>query len=55
MPLPPGPSPLPLFGNLFDIPKTTPWVGYHDMHKKYGMCPPLMSMHRIIDWGRPAR
>ncbi|TFK80093.1 cytochrome P450 [Polyporus arcularius HHB13444] len=35
-PLPPGPPGLPVVGNLFAIPKTTPWVGYRDMCNKYG-------------------
>ncbi|KAM5539491.1 hypothetical protein V8D89_006943 [Ganoderma adspersum] len=35
-PLPPGPKALPLVGNLFDMPKATPWVGYRDLCAKYG-------------------
>ncbi|KAI1794923.1 cytochrome P450 [Ganoderma leucocontextum] len=35
-PLPPGPKALPLVGNLFDMPKTAPWVGYRDLCAKYG-------------------
>ncbi|KAL4061713.1 cytochrome P450 [Scleroderma yunnanense] len=35
-PLPPGPKPLPLVGNLFDIPVIKPWLTYADWGKKYG-------------------
>ena len=40
LPLPPGPPPLPVLGNLLDIPRTAPWVGYRDMCKKYGTYSP---------------
>ncbi|PIL22785.1 cytochrome P450 [Ganoderma sinense ZZ0214-1] len=35
-PLPPGPKALPLVGNLFDMPKATPWIGYRNLSAKYG-------------------
>ena len=35
-PLPPGPKPLPLIGNMLDMPKGRPWVGFRDMCAKYG-------------------
>ncbi len=35
-PFPPGPSPLPILGNYFDIPKVTPWIGYRELAKRYG-------------------
>lgn len=35
-PLPPGPRGLPFFGNMFDLPKHTPWVAYAEMGKKWG-------------------
>ncbi|KAH9051252.1 cytochrome P450 [Lactarius vividus] len=35
-PYPPGPTPLPLIGNLRDVPMRSPWVGYAKMSKKYG-------------------
>jgi hypothetical protein len=34
---PPGPSPLPILGNLFDIPTAAPWRVYAEWKKKYGM------------------
>ncbi|KAI0326110.1 cytochrome P450 [Cubamyces sp. BRFM 1775] len=34
--LPPGPPGLPLFGNVFDIPKEYAWVTYRDWAAKYG-------------------
>lgn len=37
VPLPPGPKPLPLVGNLFDIPQTGPAsLTYQDLSAKYG-------------------
>ncbi|KAH8984173.1 cytochrome P450 [Lactarius hatsudake] len=35
-PYPPGPPPLPAIGNLLDVPKLSPWLGYANMSKKYG-------------------
>ncbi|RPD74228.1 cytochrome P450 [Lentinus tigrinus ALCF2SS1-7] len=35
-PLPPGPKPLPLLGNLLDIPKDQPWIKYREWAGKYG-------------------
>ena len=35
-PLPPGPRPLPVLGNLLDIPKRHPWRGYKEYSKQYG-------------------
>lgn len=39
--MPPGPRPLPLIGNIHQIPKSYPWLGYTDMFKRYG---PLVTM-----------
>lgn len=36
LPYPPGPRPLPLIGNLFDIPKEFSWLTYSRFSKKYG-------------------
>jgi hypothetical protein len=37
VPYPPGPRPLPLIGNLFDIPKEFSWLLYTQLSKKHGM------------------
>jgi len=39
---PPGPRPLPLIGNLFDIPKEFSWLSYVQLSKKYG---DVLSLH----------
>ena len=36
LPYPPGPRPLPIIGNLFDIPKQFSWLAYTQLSKKYG-------------------
>ncbi len=36
LPLPPGPKPLPIVGNVLGIPKKRPWLGFRDMSKEYG-------------------
>ncbi|KAI0791751.1 cytochrome P450 [Abortiporus biennis] len=36
LPLPPGPTPLPLIGNLLDFPQERPWLTYDAMSQKYG-------------------
>ncbi|RLL97462.1 hypothetical protein CFD26_104445 [Aspergillus turcosus] len=41
LPLPPGPKPLPIIGNLHQEPSKDRWLQYHEWHKKYG---PLVSM-----------
>ena len=33
---PPGPRPLPIIGNLLDIPKESSWLAYTQFSKKYG-------------------
>jgi hypothetical protein len=36
LPFPPGPKPLPLVGNLFDLPYESPWLVYDQWAKEYG-------------------
>jgi hypothetical protein len=36
LPLPPGPTPLPLIGNLLDIPKEEAWHAYRSWNDQYG-------------------
>ncbi|KAJ7596428.1 cytochrome P450 [Mycena floridula] len=36
LPFPPGPSPLPILGNIKDLPKEKPWLVYTEWAKKYG-------------------
>jgi hypothetical protein len=39
---PPGPRPLPVIGNLLDIPKRLSWLAYIKFSKKYGKDPSLV-------------
>ena len=36
LPLPPGPAPRPVMGNIADIPTDQEWVAYTRMAKEYG-------------------
>jgi hypothetical protein len=36
LPLPPGPKPLPVIGNLLDMPKEKDWVTYRYWNERYG-------------------
>ena len=42
---PPGPQPLPLIGNLLDIPKEFSWLTYTELSKKYGMIYFAVTVH----------
>lgn len=35
--LPPGPTPLPILGNILDIPRNNPWRTFAEWGKLYGM------------------
>ncbi|TBU44100.1 cytochrome P450 [Dichomitus squalens] len=35
-PLPPGPKPLPVLGNMFDVPRSRQWISYRDLSRVYG-------------------
>lgn len=37
LPFPPGPKPLPIIGNPYDVPNDPQWEGYNQLSKKYGM------------------
>jgi hypothetical protein len=36
LPYPPGPRPLPIVGNFFNIPKDFTWLAYTELSKTYG-------------------
>lgn len=42
LPLPPGPKPLPLIGNIHQLPKSLQWLHLHHMSKTYG---PIMHFN----------
>lgn len=49
LPYPPGPNPLPVIGNVLDIPKVTPWLTYARWGKQFGANLDVsMLMHLII-------
>lgn len=46
--LPPGPPPLPVVGNTFQMPKEQPWLKYAEWAKQYGE-PYLAASQRSIN------
>jgi hypothetical protein len=41
---PPGPRPLPLIGNLLDVPNKFSWLTYTELSRKYGAIPLLSPL-----------
>ncbi|KAI0721292.1 cytochrome P450 [Cerioporus squamosus] len=48
LPLPPGPRPLPIVGNLFNIPKRSPWKAYQEYSKQYGKIISFQAMGQTL-------
>ena len=47
LPYPPGPTSLPVIGNLWDLPKLSSWSAYADMSKKYGKAWPTLRVSSL--------
>ena len=47
LPFPPGPKPLPILGNLFDVPKDPQWIGFAALLKQYGESQITVSLRQI--------
>ena len=45
LPLPPGPPPLPVIGNLLDVPMKNMEAEYHDLSRKYGVFREAISIY----------
>ncbi|KAI0062677.1 cytochrome P450 [Artomyces pyxidatus] len=48
LPFPPGPRPLPIVGNMFDIPKESSWLVYTEWAKTYGDVMSLRVFGQVI-------
>ncbi|KAI0064828.1 CyP450 monooxygenase [Artomyces pyxidatus] len=48
LPYPPGPRPLPIVGNLFDVPKESSWLVYTEWAKTYGDVISLQVFGQVI-------
>ena len=46
LPLPPGPTPLPIIGNMLDVPQKDMEAGFRKLNKQYGTSLPLSSLLR---------
>ena len=53
-PLPPGPRPLPIIGNLLDVPQKSPWLRYHEWSKTYGAYSTISALSKVYST-RPFR
>ncbi|KAI5479627.1 cytochrome P450, family 2, subfamily U [Pseudohyphozyma bogoriensis] len=52
-PLPPGPKGIPIFGNLFQVPKSRPWVKMEEWTREFGPIYTLkMGLKTVIVLGR---
>lgn len=49
LPYPPGPSRLPVIGNLFDMPSAYEWIIFRDWGRKYGALLSALSVSNRID------
>lgn len=48
LPLPPGPKPLPLIGNVLDMPREHEWLAFTEWGRQYGTCAfASVSMRRL--------
>ncbi|KAI0066626.1 cytochrome P450 [Artomyces pyxidatus] len=45
---PPGPKPLPILGNLFDVPKESSWLKYTEWSKTYGEIMSLQVLGNVV-------
>jgi hypothetical protein len=48
LPYPPGPRPLPLIGNLLDIPKEFSWLSYTQLSKEHGTVQYIFSAMGVL-------
>jgi hypothetical protein len=51
LPYPPGPRPLPLIGNLFDVPKEFSWLTFSRLSKKHGKVYFAIKRLRVLTEG----